>query len=529
MILVFKDNKNYILPAKKAVYMLVHHFLENSAQLFPDKEALVFDTHRLTYSTLDERAERFATALSDDMQIKKGERVAIFLPNSIENVVSIFAVLKVGGVFEIIHPSTKIEKLLFILNDSRASAVVLESGQEEIYQRIITDVPSIRSIVTCGPSRKISDDNEGVYSFSSILDGIHPASRQIKISENDIACLIYTSGSTGEPKGVVEGHANVDFATNSIIAYLQNRNDDIIINTLPLSFDYGLYQLFMAFRTGGTIILEKSFVFPGAVLKKIESENVTGFPVVPTMVSLLFQLDLSKYNLKSLRYISSTGDVLHISHIKKLRELFPWVSIFSMYGLTECKRALYLPPEEIDIHPDSVGIPIPGTEAWLEDECGNRLGPSMIGELVVKGAHVMKGYWGKEEESRKCFVLSQFDDCSLLHTGDLFTMDEKGLFYFVSRSDDLIKTRGHRVAPKEIENVLYGMPGIREVAVFGIPDPVAGKIIKAVIVADTGKIGKKDIIAHCKENLEDFMVPDIIDLRYELPKTQSGKINRKGC
>jgi acyl-CoA synthetase (AMP-forming)/AMP-acid ligase II len=463
------------------------------------------------------------------MQINKGDRVAIFLPNCIENVVSIFAVLKIGGVFELIHPSTKIEKLLFILNDSRASAIVLESGQEEVYQRIIRDVPSMRGIVTCGLSRKISDDNDMFYSFSSILDRIKPASRQIEISETDIACLIYTSGSTGEPKGVVEAHANIDFATNSIITYLQNRHDDIIINTLPLSFDYGLYQLFMAFRTGGTLILETSFVFPGAVLKKIESEKVTGFPVVPTMVSLLLQLNLSKYNLRSLRYITSTGDVLHVSRIKKLREMFPWVSIFSMYGLTECKRALYLPPEEIDIHPDSVGIAIPGTEAWLEDECGNRLGPLMTGELVVKGAHVMKGYWGKEEESRKCFIHSQNADYSILHTGDLFTMDDKGFFYFISRADDLIKTRGHRVAPKEIEHVIYRMPGIREVAVMGIPDPVIGKKIKAVVVADTGNVGKKEIIAYCKENLEDFMIPDIIDLTCELPKTQSGKINRKGC
>ncbi len=181
------NNKNYILPDMIEVYMLVHHFLENSSRLYPHKEALVFGNQRLTYSTLDERAERLATALSNGMQITKGDRVAIFLPNCIENVVSIFAVLKIGGVFELIHPSTKIEKLLFILNDSRASAIVLESGQEEVYQRIIRDVPSMRGIVTCGSSRKISDDNDSddndmIYSFSSILDGIKPASRQIEIS-----------------------------------------------------------------------------------------------------------------------------------------------------------------------------------------------------------------------------------------------------------------------------------------------------------------------------------------------------------
>lgn len=509
--------------------MLVHHFLETSSDLFPSKEALVFETQRVTYATLNERAERLAGVLSSVMHIKNGDRVAIFSSNNIETVVSIFAVLKAGGVFLLIHPSTKMGKLLYILNDCKASAIILESGHKEICQRINRDVQSIKSMIAFRSSDDLNDDISSVHSFSSVIDGINLPLQKVRITEKDIACLIYTSGSTGEPKGVIATHSNIDFATGSIMSYLRNRNDDIILNALPFSFDYGLYQVFMAFRAGATLILEKSFVFPGAVLRKMESEKVTGFPVVPTMVSLLVQLDLSRYHLECLQYITSTGDVLPVSHIKKLRAILPWVRIYSMYGLTECKRALYLPPEEIDMHPESVGIPIPGTEAWLEDEFGNHLGPSSPGELVVKGPHVMKGYWGREEESRKDFRPQQNDINSVLHTHDLFRMDEKGFFYFISRADDIMKTRGHRVAPKEIENVLYAMPGIREAVVVGIPDPLIGKKIKAAVVADTGRVGKEDIIAFCKENLEDFMIPDIIDLTQELPKTPSGKINRREC
>ena len=198
-------------------------------------------------------------------------------------------------------------------------------------------------------------------------------------------------------------HSNVVFAAQSIIGYLRNVPEDIVINVLPLSFDYGLYQLLMTFAFGGTLVLEKSFAFPAAILKRIETERVTGLPGVPTIFSMLLQMDLAQFDLSSLRYLTNTAAALPESHIRRIRDGFPQATLYSMYGLTETKRTLYLPPDELERRPGSVGIPIPGTKAWVEDAQGNRLGPGRVGELVVRGRHVMRGYWEAPEATSQRF------------------------------------------------------------------------------------------------------------------------------
>jgi acyl-CoA synthetase (AMP-forming)/AMP-acid ligase II len=322
-------------------------------------------------------------------------------------------------------------------------------------------------------------------------------------------------------------HSNVVFAASSIIEYLHNVESDIVIGMLPLSFDYGLYQLLMVFKFGGTLVLERSFTYPAAILKRIQDERVTGFPGVPTIYAMLLQMDLSEFDLSSLRYLSNTAAALPPSHIQQLREKFPWVTVYSMYGLTETKRTLYLPPEELDRRADSVGIPIPGTECWVVDEQGNRLPPGEVGELVVRGRHVMRGYWEDPVLTAQRYRPGELPGERLCYTGDLFRMDQEGFFYFVGRKDDIIKTRGEKVAPKEVETVLYRLDGIIEAAVVGIPDPVLGEAVKAVVVADRTRLTEAQILAHCRANLEDFMVPQKVEIRDELPKTPSGKIDKK--
>ena len=258
--------------------------------------------------------------------------------------------------------------------------------------------------------------------------------------------------------------------------------DDIVINVLPLSFDYGLYQLLMVFKFGGTLVLEKGFAYPAAVLKRIEQEKVTGFPGVPTLFAMLLQMDLSRFDLSSLRYLTNTAAALPVEHIQRLRDCLSLGRLYSMYGLTECKRTLYLPPEELDRRPGSVGIAIPGTEVWIEDEDGNRLGPGEVGELVVRGSHVMQGYWNNPEATARWYRPGRYPAERLLYTGDLFRMDEDGFFYFVARKDDIIKSRGEKVAPKEVEHVLYQLPGVVEAAVIGVPDDLLGQAIKAFVV-----------------------------------------------
>jgi len=210
----------------------------------------------------------------------------------------------------------------------------------------------------------------------------------------------------------------------------------------------------------------------------------------------------------------------------ELRQKFSWATIYSMYGLTETKRTLYLPPDQLDKRPGSVGIAIPGTEVWLEDEDGKHLGPGQTGVLVVRGRHVMRGYWENPQATAERYRPGPLPGERVCYTGDLFCMDEDGYLYFVGRKDDIIKSRGEKVAPKEVENVLYELKGVVEAAVVGVPDPILGEAVKAFVVLDGVELGEAEVLAHCRANLEDFMIPKYVEFRDALPKTSSGKIKK---
>ncbi len=508
--------------------MLVQEFLSNSAQRLPNKVALIFGTHRLTYAEVDTMADRLANALIDQ-GVCRGDRVAIHLHNTLEAVVGIFATLKTGGVFVVINPTTKPEKLKFVLNNCRASALLLEARLHDTeLDPLLKGVPSLKPVILCGKhASAVASKNERLSSFD-VIQAHSPATPPPCVNiDLDLACLIYTSGSTGEPKGVMSDHSNVDFATSSIMSYLENVEDDIVINVLPLSFDYGLYQLLMTFKVGGTLVLERSFTYPAQILKRIQEERVTGFPGVPTIFTMLLQMDLSTFDLSSLRYVSNTAAALPPSHISQLREKFSWVTLYSMYGLTETKRTLYLPPEQLDQRPGSVGIAIPGTEVWIEGEDGHRLERGEVGELVVRGRHVMRGYWEAPEATAQRYRPGPIPGERVCYSGDLFRMDSEGFLYFVGRKDDIIKSRGEKVAPKEVENILHMLPGVTA-AVIGVPDPIMGQAVKAFIVAKGPALTEAQVIAHCRANMEDFMVPKFVEFRDELPVTASGKISKLG-
>jgi acyl-CoA synthetase (AMP-forming)/AMP-acid ligase II len=247
---------------------------------------------------------------------------------------------------------------------------------------------------------------------------------------------------------------------------------------------------------------------------------------VPSVFAVLLGLDLSKFDLSSLRFLTSTGALFPSAHILALRKLLPRVQVYSMYGLTECKRALYLPPEDADRKPHSVGIPIPGTRAWVEDENGRPVSDGTIGELVVSGSHVTKGYWRRPEATAAVFRESASAADRALRTGDLFVRDDEGYFRFVGRRDDMFKSGGQKVSPRELEDCICGMAGIREAAILGVPDSVLGQAIKAFVVATDPRLRANDVLRHCKANLEDYKVPAVVEIVDALPKTANGKIDR---
>jgi acyl-CoA ligase (AMP-forming) (exosortase A-associated) len=509
--------------------MLVCDFIDQSAFRFPDKEALVCDQRRWTYQDIQNQVNNLASGLAS-LGIERGDRVAVFLDNSVEAVVSIFGIMKAGGVFMMVNPTTKSEKLAYILNDSGAKTIICHSRRLPVLENSLNQVKSLEGLILCGcdvlPS---SIKMNKQLSWNQLRENQHhdsfPSHRCIDM---DLAALIYTSGSTGFPKGVMVTHHNMVSAATSITTYLENSPDDIILNVLPLSFDYGLYQVLMAFKFGGTVVLEKSFTYPHSILELIATEHITGFPILPTLSAILLQMDLTKYDFQTLRYITNTGAALPVSHITKLRSLLPHVRIYSMYGLTECKRVSYLPPDQIDKRPKSVGRGMPNEEIYIVDSQGRRLGPNLVGELVIRGSNVMKGYWNKPEETSAMLKPGLYPWENVLYSGDLFTMDDEGFFYFVGRKDDIIKSRGEKVSPREVENVLYQIDDVAEAAVIGIPDEILGQAIKAVITLKKGSaITEQDILKFCSDRLENYMVPKCVEFCDEMPRTGTGKIDKK--
>lgn len=515
---------------------LVHDWLTRSARRFPGKVALVCDQLRWTYKALDRRSSHVASVLIDT-GLRRHDRVVVFMDNSAEIVISLYGILKAGGVFVILAGSLKGAKLRYILQNSGAKVLITHASKAKVVSEALSGKPADYKIIWTGSMKRVPEELASVsQSWDEIFSDFNEETADEKRDNRlprcvdvDLATLIYTSGSTGEPKGVMSTHQNMISAARSIVQYIGNVHEDVVLDVLPLSFDYGLYQVIMAFMYGGTVILEKSFVYLHNILERIAQEKVTGFPIVPTIVAMLLKLqDVTKYDFSSLRYMTNTGAALPVEHIRKLRNLFPHVTMISMFGLTECKRVCYLPPEELDRRPSSVGQAMPNCEVFVVDEEGNEVAPGQTGELIIRGANVMQGYWNDPELTAKTYRNRRYPAERMLYSGDYFCRDEDGFLYFLGRKDDMIKSKGERISAKEVENNICAMEGVSEVAVIGLPDEIFGQAIKAYIVpAPNVELTEKQVLKYCSENLESFMVPKYVEFMDNLPKTPNGKIDKK--
>ncbi len=505
--------------------MLLYDLLDEKACDQPAAEALVAANQRLTYSDVKGRSDELARSLVE-RGIKVGDRVAIFMDNSAEMVIALYGVLKSGAICVPVNPLTKSEKLGFILKDCEAAALISDGHMHAVYAAAMA-VYQPPLIVLNAPTA--ADDSWLSVPFpSKSAKSGRPA---VAVIDQDLAAIIYTSGSTGEPKGVMLTHHNMVSAARSVSLYLGLVSSDRILCCLPLAFDYGLYQVLMGFMVGACVLLERSFAFPAAVIKMMAAERVTVFPGVPTIFSILLSREglFSAYDCSKVRIITNTAASLPPQHIARLRTRFPNARIFSMYGLTECKRVTYLPPEELEARPTSVGRGMPNEEVYLVDPEGRRLPPGSVGELVIRGSHVMRGYWRRPDETAKRLKPGPYPGEMVLYSGDIFHMDEAGYLYFIGRSDDIIKSRGEKVSPKEVENVLYGLPEVAEAAVIGMEDEVLGQAVHAfVVLHDRTDINEREIVRYCCAHMESYMVPKAVHIVAALPKTDTGKIHKSG-
>ncbi|MEQ1516031.1 MAG: AMP-binding protein [Usitatibacteraceae bacterium] len=512
--------------------MLLPHFFDETTKRLPDKIALISDGQRFTYADLDRRIAQLA-ALLHSRGVRRGERVALFLDNSVEMIVGVLAALRIGAVFMPVNALTKHDKLAFMLNDARASALVTHAALTGVWQFALAANASIHTcvVVTESGAEIAADELQNrCVKYPLMGEQFHGVGAEPSTIDQDLASIIYTSGSTGNPKGVMLTHLNMVSAARSVSTYLGLEEKDVILCALPLAFDYGLYQSLMSMKVGATLVLERSFTFPIKVLERMVAERVTVFPGVPTMFSLLMNLNgLEKFDLSPLRMITNTAAALSEEHIRRLRALFPQATLFSMYGLTECKRVTYLPPAQLDIRPTSVGRGMPNEEVWLVDDAGQRLPNGSTGELVIRGSNVMRGYWENPVETAKRLKPGPIPGELVLYSGDLFRTDDEGWLYFVARRDDIIKSRGEKVSPREVENAIYSLDGVLDAVVVGVKDDLLGEAVKAFVVQKDGyALTERDVIRHCLGRLENFMAPKHVEFVSELPQTDTGKIKRTG-
>jgi len=503
---------------------LLHEALPRAAAMDGGKTAVIVEGRAYSYARLHDDAARLANTLQA-RGVARGDRVAIYMDNTWPCVVSIFATLMAGGAFLVVNPQTKADKLAFILEDSGARVLLSDAhlGRELSAALVLLANPPL--LACSGDTSTLP----GAIAFDALLEGGASQPPTAPTIPLDLAALIYTSGSTGNPKGVMQTHQSMVFAAGSLIEYLRMDETDRILCALPLAFDYGLYQLLMSVQMGATLVLERSFTFPAQVFARIREFGVTVFPAVPTMFAMLLSFHSREPLLfDSVRRVTNTAAALPDDFSSRLREVFPSALIYRMYGLTECKRVSYLEPELADVKPGSVGKAIPGTEVYLLSADGGPVAPGESGILHVRGPHVMLGYWNRPDLSEHMLRPGKLPGERVLCSQDIFRMDADGFLYFVGRSDDIIKTRGEKVSPIEVENVLHGIAGVREAAILGVHDELLGQAIRAYVVLNPGAdLSERQVRAYCAARLENFMVPRDVVFCEDLPKTTTGKVSRK--
>ena len=475
----------------------------------PERTAVIVGDREVSYAELDGLTGRLAAGLREQ-GVQRGDRVGLMLPNGIDAVVAIEATLRAGAAIMPINPTAKHDRVADLLRRSEAAMLLCDEGSAAEASRAVDAV-------------------DGVPCFSSLGQLSSDAAEPHEVpAEADLAALMHTSGSTGGPKGVMHSHGGLGFVTGSIIEYLELGPEDRVLNLLPLSFGYGLTHLLICLRSGATLVLEPGVGLPGRIVKLLEEREITGLPGVPTVFALLLTLrGLAERPLPDLRFLTNAGAALPTPALEDVRRTFPNAELYSMYGQTECIRTCYLPPDQLDVRPGSVGVAIPGTETWIEDDEGNVLGPGETGELIVRGPHVMQGYWRDPEATAPRVREGRTAGERVLASNDIFRTDEEGYLYFVSRRDDIIKSRGEKVPPREVEEAIHADPGVHEVAVVGVPDRLLGEAVHAHVSAKEGiELDPLALKRRCAEQLEDYMVPQQVVIHDQLPRNNNGKIDR---
>lgn len=523
-----------LLPMQNST--LLPELISLAAERNASAPALTYGKTTLDYGILSKEVTRFANGLLS-LGLQRGERVAIYLEKRFETVIASFGAPASGGVFVPLNPLLKAEQVSYILRDCNVRILVTSSERLALLKETLPTCHDLRHIV-------VLDSDEplpiicalNTVRWSDILDA--PPATGHRVIDTDMLGILYTSGSTGKPKGVVLSHRNMVAGAKSVASYLENRPDDTLLAALPLSFDAGFSQLTTAFHSGARVVL-LNYLLPRDILKAIDREKVSGLTAVPPLYIQLAQLDWPESITEHLRYFANTGGRMPRETLGALRHQLPKAKPFLMYGLTEAFRSTYLPPEEVDRRPDSIGKAIPNAEILVLREDGSPCSPNEPGELVHRGALVGMGYWNDPEKTAERYkplpIHAPGREAGLVlpeiavFSGDTVRKDDEDFLYFIGRRDEMMKTSGYRVSPTEVEEILYATKQVGECVAFGVDNDRLGQAIQVIATPPLGgRLDPDALLSECRVRMPAYMVPSGIAVREgPLPRNPNGKIDRK--
>ncbi len=524
----------------------LYAYLEKAAHTFPKRKAIVFRNWKLTYAGLQRKVDAMAAELQRH-GLKKGDRVAIMLPNLPQTIISFWAVLRSGCVAVMTNPLYMETELLHQIKDSGAKSMITldllwdkinplreQLGVEKYFITRISDCLAfpLNLLYTFKTKREgkwkdIPHDGVRVFPWLPLTKGKQKPTDPHIAPKKDLAILQYTGGTTGVSKGCMLSHWNVGCNVQQMASMLYALSKDThhtILGLLPYFHVYGL-TVCIAFATSlnATLAPIPRYV-PKDVLEAISKLRPTIFPGAPSVyMSLLHQKEIANYDISSIMYCLSGSAPMPMEGITRFKEL-AGAEIIEGYGLTEASPVTHLNPLKGKRKPGTIGLPFPDTDVRIVDmEVGTvQLKPGQVGEMIIKGPQVMLGYWNRPDETASTLRNDW------LYTGDIATMDEEGYFSIVDRKKDMIIQSGYNVYPREIDEVLIQHPKVKEAVAVGVPHPSRGEIIKAYVVpADGETIERSEIIAFCRKKLANYKVPKQVELREDLPKTIVGKVLRR--
>jgi len=513
---------------------ILQELLKKSAAKCPDKMAVWGRGRSITYKELEEGSNQLAHLLQSH-GLKKGDRVGLYFPKSVESVICMFGVLKAGGVYVPLDPAAPADRVGYILGNCGIRTLITNNAK-----RRGLDAHTIASLALSLVTDSETDSDEGkseVQPWSALARYPAESAPRVVLTETDLAYILYTSGSTGRPKGVMLSHQNALTFVEWCATTFEITSEDNLSNHAPLHFDLSVFDIYNTIEAGATVYLvtEDIALFPSTLANFIESKGITVWYSVPSaLVLLLLHANLKREKLRRLRTILFAGEVFPMKYLQQLVELLPEVAFYNLYGPTETNVCTYYqvePSKLASMDKLPIGIACENTEVFaVNDRDEIVTAPGETGELYVRGPSVTYGYWADLEKTAKMVVANRFQANfkeNMYRTGDLVCLAEDGNYYFLGRRDSMIKSRGYRIELGEIESALLSHPGVKEAAALAIPDEIIGNRIKAVIsLHDSRHLKSVELQTHCAAKIPKYMIPEIIDFMDDLPKTSTGKIDR---